>query len=827
LESSEFVVNKSTNNWQYEPDVASDRNGNYIVTWAALGKDDPFTTGYGIYAHMYTSSGATYINPSTGLAMDEFLVNVTAPGNQVQPAVAADKDGDFIVTWVGPTTGQPTGSATEIYCRIMAVNPASYLPVKPKSAEGMMSPDTITPIPPNPIDTTVFSGTSGNDIFVFYVGASPSAWTLSVNGAKKTIPSNATGVSLDGVGGFDQLWFYGSNGAFTADVSYTQGVFNFGSYALNYSNLDYIAITGASGNDSVTMRDSAGDDAFQGMVGSSKMTNTAGQAIFANKVKNVSASATAGGNDSAVLVAGSTGNSAYAAGPTGVDFSGIGFNYHVGGFEGVTAYASPGKSNTAVFNHTDGGNVLIASYLGAQYIGANFTYDVWNLTSIEGKGAAGDDYRFYGSSGSPTSLYLTSTSATQTEPNMSIKGSGYSTFASYVWDNGNSSATVVGTAAAESLVTSPLGVQLVGNGMDLSAWTYKHINVIGNGGNDTANMYATANATTFTASGSTATMTNSANTRTATNFAQVTALGNAASAAYLTAKSGLTNTFNAGTSQASISGSGFNNIAKGFASVVGNAAAGNNDVVNFADSAGNDYFISSYMGAMMIGLGYDVSAWGFANANAASSGGYDTARFYGSTASADTFTANPTEAIHVGSNFRGKAANFEQVEAYSGVGSGGKATLTGSAGNDVLVTSPTGATLQGNGYRVDAWYYNSVKADGVSGNDIADFYGRASGNSLVADNVFAQYSGSNFDNRAEQFSTVRVHGSASGSDSALLDHALIETGLKDTTTGATGVNILRKLWLYDFDDVKKTVKPSQTTPEAVAVDQLMSAFMFE
>ncbi|MCC6124849.1 MAG: hypothetical protein IT426_07805 [Pirellulales bacterium] len=140
LESGEFRVNKKSVNWQYEPAISADRNGNFVVLWAGFGLDDPFVEGYGIYAHMYTPSGATYVDPTTGAVMDEFQINVSAPGQQTQPAAAMDANGDFIAVWIGPTAGSPTGTTTEIYSRIVAVNPSTYLPILPKSSTGTMSP---------------------------------------------------------------------------------------------------------------------------------------------------------------------------------------------------------------------------------------------------------------------------------------------------------------------------------------------------------------------------------------------------------------------------------------------------------------------------------------------------------------------------------------------------------------------------------------------------------------------------------------------------------------------------------------------------------------
>jgi hypothetical protein len=229
----------------------------------------------------------------------------------------------------------------------------------------------------------------------------------------------------------------------------------------------------------------------------------------------------------------------------------------------------------------------------------------------------------------------------------------------------------------------------------------------------------------------------------------------------------------------------------------------------------------------MFGQGYNNSAWNFASMNAASAGGADTARFYGSPTNPDSFVATPAIAKHTGTGYRSEAKNFARVESYSGVGSGGTAQLTGANGDDHYVGSPLGAQLWGQGYRVEAWNYASVKTEGNGGNDTANMYGKASNNKLAADNIFAEFSGEGFANRVDHFATAVIHGSTGGSDIAALDHAYLETGVKDTPENALGFTINRKLWLNDFDDITTTDKPTQISPQPQPVDKSMTAFMFE
>jgi hypothetical protein len=229
----------------------------------------------------------------------------------------------------------------------------------------------------------------------------------------------------------------------------------------------------------------------------------------------------------------------------------------------------------------------------------------------------------------------------------------------------------------------------------------------------------------------------------------------------------------------------------------------------------------------MFGRGYSNAGWNFAQMNATSSASADTARFYGSPTSADSFVAAPGNAKHTGQGYQGEAKNFARVEAYAGIGTGGTAQLTGSSGDDLYTGSPLGAQLWNQNYRIEAWNFSSVKANSNGGNDRANLYGKASNNQLVADNVFAQYYGDGFNNRVDYFATTAIHGSTTGSDAAILDHAYLETGAKDMTENDLGHTVTRKLWLYDMDQIATTEKPIQPTPQPKSVDKVMTAFIYE
>ena len=85
---SEFQVNTFTNSNQATPEIAVDGNGNFVIAWESYGQDGD---GYGVYAQRYNADGTP--NGS------EFQVNTTTTGAQDDVAIAFDGDGNFILTW--------------------------------------------------------------------------------------------------------------------------------------------------------------------------------------------------------------------------------------------------------------------------------------------------------------------------------------------------------------------------------------------------------------------------------------------------------------------------------------------------------------------------------------------------------------------------------------------------------------------------------------------------------------------------------------------------------------------------------------------------------
>ena len=100
---NEFQVNTFTTKGQLSPSVATDADGDYVITWQSFDQDGP---GAGVYAQRYNSAGAA--------VGSEFRVNTFTTGYQADPAVAMDADGDFVITW---RSHDQNGNRTAVYAQ--------------------------------------------------------------------------------------------------------------------------------------------------------------------------------------------------------------------------------------------------------------------------------------------------------------------------------------------------------------------------------------------------------------------------------------------------------------------------------------------------------------------------------------------------------------------------------------------------------------------------------------------------------------------------------------------------------------------------------------
>ena len=86
-QGSALPVNTNTTGGGGAPSAAMDAAGDFVLAWESTGDG----SGYGVYSRRYNAAGVAQGG--------KFLVNTFTAGNQVNPSVAADALGDFVVAW--------------------------------------------------------------------------------------------------------------------------------------------------------------------------------------------------------------------------------------------------------------------------------------------------------------------------------------------------------------------------------------------------------------------------------------------------------------------------------------------------------------------------------------------------------------------------------------------------------------------------------------------------------------------------------------------------------------------------------------------------------
>ena len=248
-QGGEVRANSTVANWQHQPSVAMDAGGNFVVTWSSMGQEATIgsegsnqpVNDYGIFARMYNFNGTEYTDPVTKAPYGEFQVNAVTLGNQTNPVVTRDADGDFSVAWVGPDY-QGKG----IFSRTMHLNRAGT---------------TVQP-PANQTELRLV-GTGAADTFEFIAGMSPSSWIVKVNGVTKSVGAQVNAIYFDGLGGQDTILVTGTNA--DEEVQLDVGLLKFihPNFRLEASNFEIVTIDGRGGKDTSILTDSPNDDRFK------------------------------------------------------------------------------------------------------------------------------------------------------------------------------------------------------------------------------------------------------------------------------------------------------------------------------------------------------------------------------------------------------------------------------------------------------------------------------------------------------------------------------------------------------------------------------------
>jgi hypothetical protein len=169
-QGNEFQVNQSptgvtSNGGQIGARVAMDPQGDFVVSWANLGKDGD---GFGVFVRAYYAAGT----PQD----DEFQVNQFTTQDQNEPSVAMDGQGGLVVTW------QSAGQSDGIYARQFVVTARTIT----------FSPATLSAASLNQSYSQTITGMGGiapYNNFTIGGGALPSGLSLSATGALSGTPT--------------------------------------------------------------------------------------------------------------------------------------------------------------------------------------------------------------------------------------------------------------------------------------------------------------------------------------------------------------------------------------------------------------------------------------------------------------------------------------------------------------------------------------------------------------------------------------------------------------------------------------------------------------
>ncbi|MBX7106718.1 MAG: putative Ig domain-containing protein, partial [Gemmataceae bacterium] len=101
---ADFRVNTYTTNDQTAPHVSLDADGDAIITWQSFGQ----SSGWDVFAQRVSRAGS--------LSGTEFQLNTYTTGDQTSPRVAYDADGDLAAVWV--SNNQVAGSGTDVFQRL-------------------------------------------------------------------------------------------------------------------------------------------------------------------------------------------------------------------------------------------------------------------------------------------------------------------------------------------------------------------------------------------------------------------------------------------------------------------------------------------------------------------------------------------------------------------------------------------------------------------------------------------------------------------------------------------------------------------------------------
>ena len=568
---------------------------------------------------------------------------------------------------------------------------------------------------------------------------------------------------------------------------------------VNGVTYDFAAVTvtninfaGSTGNDSIVMTGTTGDESAILRVGQTNL-NGSGFAVQADAIETAVVYGN-GGNDTAIFYD-STGDDTLVARPTEVRLTGTGFSNTAHDFAETYAYSSQGNDHAEM--HDSAGNDDYRAYFNRSIMNGTGFYNLArDFASTQAYSTQGTDAaRLYDSAGDDT--------YTSTPDHVILTGSGFYNRAddfalTYAYaSTGHDVATLYDSVGYDTYRAHHDKVALSGSGYYNYARMFDENYAHSSQGDDFAIFHDSAGDDVYLAYSDRATLTGSGFMNSAENFRRTQATSTSGQDLVRFYDSAGNDAYKGYSDLAIMAGTGFSHRVKYFAQNYAYSAAGN-DIAIFYDSSGNDVYEGFHDRATITGTGFYHEANTFGTTHAYSTQGYDIARFYDSVGD-DDFRAYADRAILQGNGYYNRAHNFSANFGYSSQGND-EARFYDSAGNDVYESYFNYVTLSGTGFYNYASGFGSTYAYASTGNDTATFHDSAGDDTYRAYHDKAMMSGAGFYNYARLFDQTFAT-STEGNDTAKLYDSIGNDDLQAAGIGASLSGIGYDNQVNDFANV--------------------------
>jgi hypothetical protein len=791
---NEFLVNTVVQNRQDNPDVAMDAAGNFVVVWRAF--NHPLDrTQWGIIGQRFNAAGQKLGG--------EFLINTYTAADQIDPRVAMDAAGNFVVVWSSfgqdgsgygvyaqrfNAAGQKVGSEFRVNQRTLHWQ---YQPDVSMDARGnfVVTWTSIGQDLPDIIDAGVFARIYRADGSDYIDPTDPAATrplgefnvnllrlgdqnfpavTMSDNGR---IVFAWVGPDADQTGIYYRVMATGQVTTVEQPLSgYTLG--NVYQSLSSGPTSNTFVVTGTSGNDTFEFTSGPSSDRWVVKLNGNRITVPAGvtSLVFEGQ----------GGYDT-VILKGTAGDETLYRWPDRVIFEGATFSVTANSVENVTAYGQ-GGNDIAYLYDSPGADNLTATAAYLVLSGSGFYSRAMDFRTIVAYSTGGSDVaRFFGSSATEEFIG-TPSSATLKGSNYERRAEGFATVSAYAGSTTDVAKLYDRTDSEDTLVATPAYTKLTGAGYSVQVVNFRKVYGYSSDTKDTAKLYDDTTDDTFVGK----------------------------------------------PHESTFSGPRFYYQVGGFRNVAAYSRSGS-DTAHLYDSVGTDTAVLAATYVTVTGSGYKLHADRFRSATVYSSGGEDIARFYDGASLNETLVINPGLAVMSanGGNYTNRAQGFRRIEATS---SGGADTVRiyDSPGNDSLTATPTYAFLTGPDYSVKTYRFRYVYAYSTAGGtDSAKLYGSDGDDTLVGYPNYVRLNNNTYWLWAEGFKNVRAYGGAGYDRAWLYDSALagfpdrLQAGINGTQSWARMYNLGLGYdnWVYDFERVEaQSSNPEDIKEFAGALD---------